>query len=48
VTDTSSPRILRVTGTNAGISTGLIFTYSPVSLTAPPAGQTIDSTALGF
>ena len=48
VTDTSSPRILRVTGTNAGSSTGLIFTYSPVSLTAPPARQTIDSTALGF
>jgi hypothetical protein len=48
VTDTSSPRILRVTGTNAGISTGLSFTYSLVSLTAPPAGQTIDSTALGF
>jgi hypothetical protein len=34
--------------TNAGISTGFVFTYSPVSLTAPPAGQTIDSTALGF
>ena len=48
VTDTSSPRILRMTGTNAGISTGLSFTYSLVSLTAPPAGQTIDSTALGF
>jgi len=48
VTDTSSPRILRVTGITAGISTGLVFTYSPVSLTAPPAGQTVDSTALGF
>jgi hypothetical protein len=48
VTDTSSPRILRTTGTDAGISIGTIFTYSPVSLTAPPAGQTIDSTALGF
>jgi hypothetical protein len=48
VTDTSSPRFLRATGTVTGISTLLIFTYSPVSLTAPPAGQTIDSTALGF
>jgi hypothetical protein len=48
VTDTSSPRILRVTGTNAGISTGLVFTYSPVSLAVPPARRTIDSTALGF
>lgn len=48
VTDTSAPRILEVTGTQPGNSGKVTFTYSPVTLTAPPASDTVDGTSLGF
>jgi hypothetical protein len=49
VTDTSVPRIVRVVNTEAGDNEALDFTYgSQVSLTAPPASQTIDGSKSGF
>jgi hypothetical protein len=48
VTDTSSPRILALTNSKAGNSGKLAFTYAPVTLTPPPASQTVDGSRLGF
>lgn len=48
VTDTSAPRILEVNGTQPGYSGKVTFAYSPVTLTAPPASDTVDGTSLGF
>ena len=50
VTDTGSPQILRVTGTQLGNGGRIDFTGygSPVTLTPPPAGETVDGARFGF
>ena len=50
VTDTGSPQILRVTSSQSGNSGRVDFTDygSPVTLTPPPASETIDGTKYGF
>lgn len=48
VTDTSPPRILELSNSKAGDSGKLTFSYTPVTLTPPPASQTVDGSRLGF
>ncbi len=50
VTDTSSPQILRVTSIRSGSSGRIDFTGygNPVTLTPPPASETIDGAKYGF
>ena len=50
VTDTSSPQILRVTSTQPGNAGRIDFTSygSPVTLTPPPADETLDGARFGF
>jgi hypothetical protein len=48
VTDTAAPQILELTNTKVGNSGKLTFSYTPVTLTAPPASQTVDGSKLGF
>jgi hypothetical protein len=48
VTDTNPPRILQLSNTKAGNSGKLTFSYAPVTLTPPPASQTVDGARLGF
>lgn len=49
VTDTSSPQVVQVVNTTAGESGKITFTMgNPVTLTAPPASQTIDGSSFGF
>jgi len=48
VTDTSAPRIIELANTKAGESGKLTFSYAPVTLTAPPASQSVDGSKLGF
>ena len=49
VTDTSTPQVVEVVATEAGQRGTLTFTIgNPVTLTAPPASQSIDGTSFGF
>lgn len=49
VTDTTSPQIVQLANTEAGNSGKLTFTMgNPVTLTAPPASQSIDGSSFGF
>jgi hypothetical protein len=49
VTDTSSPQIVEVVNTTAGNSGKITFTVgNPVTLTAPPASESIDGSSFGF
>ena len=48
VTDTNPPRILKLTNAKAADSGTLTFSYTPVTLTPPPASQTVDGSRLGF
>lgn len=50
VTNTGSPQILRVTSTQSGNSGRVDFTGygNPVTLTPPPASQTLDGAKYGF
>jgi hypothetical protein len=50
VTDTSSPQILRVVGTQSGNGGRIDFTGygNPVTLTPPPASKAIDGARFGF
>ena len=48
VTDTNPPRILQLSNSKAGNSGKLTFSYTPVTLTPPPASQTVDGSKLGF
>jgi hypothetical protein len=49
VTDTSSPQIVELVNTTAGNSGKVSFTIGePVTLTAPPASQSVDGSLFGF
>jgi hypothetical protein len=48
VTDASPPRILQLSNSKAGDSGKLTFSYTPVTLTPPPASQAVDGSKLGF
>jgi hypothetical protein len=48
VTDTSPPRIIELSNAKAGHSGKLTFSYTPVTLTPPPASQAVDGSKLGF
>jgi hypothetical protein len=48
VTDANPPRILQLTNSKAGHHGTLTFSYTPVTLTPPPASQTVDGSKLGF
>lgn len=49
VTDTSNPQIVQIVNTTAGNSGKVNFTVgNPVTLTAPPASQSIDGSSFGF
>ena len=49
VTDTSNPQVVQVVNTTAGESGKITFTMgNPVTLTAPPASQSIDGSSFGF
>jgi len=48
VTDTNPPRILELSNAKAGRSGKLTFSYTPVTLTPPPASQTVDGSKLAF
>jgi hypothetical protein len=49
VTDTSNPQVVQIVNTTAGNSGKVNFTVgNPVTLTAPPASQSIDGSSFGF
>lgn len=48
VTDTSSPRILQVTNPSKSDGGTLKFSYGPVTVTPPPASETVDGSKYGF
>jgi hypothetical protein len=48
VTDANPPRILQLSNSKAGHHGTLTFSYTPVTLTPPPASQTVDGSKLGF
>lgn len=48
VTDANPPRILQLSNSKVGDSGKLTFSYTPVTLTPPPASQTVDGSKLGF
>jgi len=48
VTDANPPRILQLSNSKADRSGKLTFSYTPVTLTPPPASQTVDGSKLGF
>lgn len=49
VTDTAIPQVLQVVNTKAGSSGKITFKVgAPVTLTAPPASQTVDGSQYGF
>lgn len=48
VTDANPPRILQLSNSKAGDRGKLAFSYTPVTLTPPPASQTVDGSKLGF
>ncbi len=49
VTDTSSPQLVELINNTAGNSGKIIFAIgAPVTLTAPPASESVDGSALGF
>src|SRR5207253_776751 len=48
VTDANPPRIVQLSNTKAGDHGKLTFSYTPVTLTPPPASQTVDGSKLGF
>jgi hypothetical protein len=49
VTDTSMPQIVQIVGTKPGNSGKVAFVVgAPVTLTAPPASETVDGSSLGF
>jgi hypothetical protein len=48
VTDASPPRILQLSNSKAGDHGKLTFSYTPVTLTPPPASQAVDGSKLGF
>jgi hypothetical protein len=49
VTDTSSPQIVELVNTTAGNSGKVTFTVgNPVTVTAPPASESIDGSSFGF
>jgi hypothetical protein len=48
VTDTSTPRILKVTNPSKSDGGSLTFTYGAVTVTAPPASQTVDGSKFGM
>ena len=49
VTDTATPQVLQVVNTKAGSSGKITFKVgAPVTLTAPPASQTVDGSQYGF
>jgi hypothetical protein len=48
VTDSASPKIAELVHVKGGNSGKLTFSYVPVTLTAPPASQSVDGSKLGF
>jgi hypothetical protein len=48
VTDTASPRILQVSNPSKSDGGSLTFTYGAVTVTAPPASQTVDGAKYGM
>jgi hypothetical protein len=49
VTDTATPQVLQIVNTKAGNSGKITFNVgAPVTVTAPPASQTIDGSPYGF
>jgi hypothetical protein len=48
VTDTSTPRILQVTNSSKSDGGSLTFTYDAVTVTAPPASETVDGSKYGM
>jgi hypothetical protein len=49
VTDTSKPEIVEIIGTKPGNAGKVTFVVgAPVTLTAPPASETVDGTSFGF
>ena len=49
VTDTATPQVLEIVNTTAGKSGTITFDVgAPVTLTAPPASQTLDGSQFGF
>jgi len=49
VTDTSSPQLVELVNTTAGNGGKISFTIGhPVTLTAPPASQSVDGSLFGF
>jgi ribosomal protein S8E len=48
VTDTSAPRILQVTNPSKSDGGSLTFTYDTVTVTAPPASETVDGSKYGM
>ncbi|MBO0805119.1 MAG: hypothetical protein J2P25_18840 [Nocardiopsaceae bacterium] len=48
VSDTSAPRILRLANPSASNGVSVTFTYRPVTVTAPPASQTVPGSKYGL
>lgn len=49
VTDTATPQIVQIIGTKAGNAGKVTFAVgAPVTLTPPPASETVDGTSFGF
>ena len=48
VTDSALPKIVELANAKGGNRGKLTFSYAPVTLTAPPASQSVDGSRLGF